>query len=155
MAVLLLGLLTNLVLQLLDPILAFLPAESLVWLCPRKKGMVYVLGWVKHVMQNHAATRHVDVDRKRFRLGLGFENLSLNRAVVWLVSSCQLAHEGISAIIVEVNASDIRVVQGAGAGALVIVSAAGPVKVGGRGASAAGSRESRSLILLILALESA
>jgi len=106
-------------------------------------------------MENHAATRHADINRQWLRLSLGLEDLSLRLAVAWLVSSRQLAHERVSAVIVKVDARDVGVVQRTGTSALLVVSAAGTVEVGRLGASAPRSGERRSLeLLLILALES-
>lgn len=106
-------------------------------------------------MQDHATARHVDIDGERLRLRrLGLEDLSLSLAAGWLVSSCQLPHEGVSTVIVKVDASDISVIQGTGARALFVIPAAGAIEIGRRLASAAGARESGSLVLLILALES-
>lgn len=123
----------------------------------RPKGQgIDVLSRVKHVVENNASAGHVHVDRQRLGLRLGLENLSLrNDASRGLVSSCQLPHEGITTIVVEVDTSNVGVVEGTGTGALFVVACASAIKVGGGGATSAGARESRSLelLMMILALE--
>lgn len=155
-AVLLFGLLANLLFELLGPILTLLPTRRSVTMQPKTgRGRVHILGRVKHVAENHTATRHVDIDRQWLCLSLGLENLSLGRAAAWLVSSSELPHEGVSAVIVKVDAGNVSVIQRTGTGALVVISAAGAIKVGRRGSSAPGPGKGRSLelLLLLIALE--
>lgn len=156
-AVLLRSFLPDFVLELLGPVLAHLPVAGLASLPGSKPNeRRYVLGGIKHVVKHHTATSHADVDGEWLRLSLGLENLSLRLAVAWLVSSCQLPHEGVSAVVVKVDTSDVGIVQRTGTSALLVVSAAGAVEVGRLRAPAPCSGEGGSLelLLLILALES-
>ena len=130
MAVLLLGFFADIVLQLLDPFFTFFPVSS-QWLyllnVDREK---HLLCRIKHIVEHNAAARHVDIDGKRLCLSLWFEYLSFGGAVGGLISSCQLSHQGVSAIIVKVDTGDISIVQGTGASTLFGVPGSGSVKVG-------------------------
>src|SRR5437016_1471441 len=90
-----------------------------------------VLSNIKHVPKNNAAAGHVDIKGERLGLGLGLEDLSLSGGGGGLVSSSQFSHEGISAIVVKVDARHIGVIQGTSAGTLLVVSPASAVE--GRG----------------------
>lgn len=153
-AILGLGLFADIVLELLDPVFTLFPVERLAsgHQPSRDKG-VDVLSRVKHVVKNNASTGHVHVDRQRLGLRLGLENLSVrNNASRWLVSSCQLPHEGIATIVVKVDTGNVGVVESTGTGALLVVACASAIKVGSSGATSAGARESRSLELLMMIL---
>jgi hypothetical protein len=154
-AVFLGGFLPDFILELLGPVLALLPVNRLAS-AAKSRTRGYALGGVKHVAEHHTATRHADIDGERLRLSLGLENLSLRLAVVWLVSSCQLPHESVAAVVVKVDTSNVGVIEGTGAGALVVVPATGAVEVGRLRASPSRSGEGGTLelLLLILALES-
>lgn len=156
-AILGLSLFADIVLELLDPLFTLFSVERLASDQTGGTREVDVLSRVKHVVENNASAGHVNVDRQWLGLRLGLENLSVrNNASRWLVSSCQLPHEGIAAIVVKVDTGNVGVVESTGAGALLVVACASTVEVGARGATSAGARESRSLelLMMILALES-
>jgi hypothetical protein len=103
-------------------------------------------------MENNTAAGHVDIDRERLgSLCFGFQDLPISGADGF-VSSGQFPHERVSTIVVKVDASNVRVVQGTGSSALLAVAHASAIEVGGRGSTTSGTRESRSLKLLIAVL---
>ena len=115
-SVLLLTLGSDVVLQLLDPGLALLPGEPLAGM-PKRMGEGHILGWVEHVLEHDASAGHADVRRSRFRLRIRPRHLKLLVGAVGLrdrlVGSSELPHECVPAVVIEVDAGNVSVVQGA------------------------------------------
>jgi hypothetical protein len=89
-----------------------------------------VLCRVEHVVEYNTATSHVDVDGQGLgRLCLGFENLPISGAGGF-VSSGQFPHERVATIVVKVDASNVRVVEGTGSSALLAVTHTGAIEIG-------------------------
>jgi hypothetical protein len=90
--------------------------------------MGYVLCGIEHVVKHDASASHVDVNGQRLRLGLGLQNLALICSVGMVVSPGKLPHEGITAVVVKVDSSNVRVVQGARSTRLFALSSAGTIE---------------------------
>lgn len=117
---------------------------------------VDLLSWVEHVLENNTPASSVNTNWKRLCLSLW---LSDSVAASWndrLVSSSKLAHQSISTVVVKVDTADIGVVECRGAASsLVVATAGGTVEGttrGGLWTTAAGSRECRTLKLLLVTL---
>ncbi len=156
-AVLLLRLLPDVFLQLLDPGFTFFPAKVSVYVGRTEcLAGLYVLGGVEHVVQDDAAAGHVDIDRERLGFRLGLNDLSLSLTTGGFISSRKLPHQRVPAVVVEIDAGHVRVVQSTRAATLLGLAPPSPIEVGGRRTATAGTREGGSLelLLLVVALES-
>lgn len=159
--VLFLAFLADVLFELLDPLVPFFSVRWLVVLCRFGMGP-HVLGRIKHVAQHDAAAGLRDRNGRLLGLRhrLGDDALRVGFSFVRrLIGPRELAHKGISAVVVEVDARHVGVVEGArAAGPLLVVASACPVKVPARSTSvrpaAAGPRKGRSLeVGLVLAAE--
>lgn len=109
-----------------------------------------LLGGVKHVLKHNATAGLVDADWERASgLNNGFDDLLLvgTIGISRFVSTCKLPHESISAVIVEVHAGNISVVESASAAStLVVITTAsaveGTTRASGMGTTATGTGES-------------
>lgn len=113
-----------------------------------------ILIGIEHVVKNNATTGLTHADGQRLWLRLRFENLSLSVCARGLISSRKFPHKSVPAVVIKIDASDVGVVQSAGTSPLVVITGTGTIKVGGRSTTTTSARESRPLILLVLALES-
>lgn len=92
-----------------------------------------LLSRIKHVPQNDAATGSVNIDRWRLNLCSWLGHFASVIAPIGrrsgLIGSGQLSHQGVPAVVIEVDASYIGVIKGAGASStLIVIAAASPVK---------------------------
>ncbi len=117
MAIFFFGFLSNVILQLLDPVFTFLPTrkkKKRLAEVPRKSGMekeVDVLRYLKHVVEYNAAAGHVYINRERLGFGLRLKNLSLITASTGgFIGPSKFPHQCISAVVVEVHAGDISII---------------------------------------------
>ncbi len=126
----------DVILELLDPGIPFFST----WLSAYRRAEKIrdepnLLCRVKHVLENHASAGHVDGRWQGLHFGDGLDDSALIVGAIDLrfrhrfVSSCKLSHQRIPAVVVEVDASHIGVIQGASASSpLVIVSSASAVE---------------------------
>lgn len=115
-----------------------------------------LLSWVEHVLENNTPASSVNTNWKCLGLSLW---LSDSVAASWndrLVSSSKLAHQSISTVVVKVDTADISIVERRGATSSLVVATAGSTVEGttrgGLWTTATGSRECRTLELLLVTL---
>lgn len=110
--------------------------------------MENVLRLVIHVLDDNTAAGSRLIDNHRFRL----LRLRCGDLLLRLISPRELAHESVTAVIREIDARDIIVVERASSTRFVAAGAVEVAGTAGVGAAAAGAREGRSLELCLLSL---
>ncbi len=137
-AIFLLAFGTDVVLELLNPAFAFFPVSNISALTWNGLDGSHLLRRIKHIPQQNAATRLADIDWQRLALLLWNDTAFLGHGG-GIICPSKFAHQCISAVVVEVHASDIGIIQSTGpASTLVVITAACTIE------SAAGATSVRS-----------
>jgi hypothetical protein len=157
-AIFLLAFGTDVVLELLDPAFAFFPGLKVSAGTSNGVKGGHLLRRIKHISQQNAAARLADIDWERLTLLLWDDSAFLGHGS-GIIGPSKLSHQCISAVVVEVHASDIGIIQSTGpASTLVVITTACTIESASGAASVrtppTGTGKGRALVAwLVLTLK--
>lgn len=127
---------SDVVFEIFDPSVTFFPMETSALLSPRgttRTGSEYVLLRVEHVPEQNTSASLIDADRQWLVLCFGLDDRALLVSTIRfgcrVICTRKLPHQRISAIIVEIDSSNVCIIEGTStSSAFLIVTASSTIE---------------------------